>query len=124
MYVFVLEMMREDGKVDVSLRPIGINRIIDIRRGIMDALEGSPEGTIPVGDKSSPDDISLYFRGLSKGDFRKAVGSLFKEKRLFPEDYRLRLVTEGEEEADVLGNSADAGGDTGGGKKRAPYAPK
>lgn len=57
----------------------------------MDALEGSPDGTIPIGDKSSPEDISAYFHGLSKSDFRKAVGSLMKEGFLTPSALELKM---------------------------------
>lgn len=87
----IIEMIREDGRVNVGLRPVGMNRIPSIREAIIDALEGSPDGTIPIGDKSSPDDISAYFHGLSKSDFRKAVGTLFKEGFLIPSAFELKL---------------------------------
>lgn len=66
--------------MNISLRPVGIERVTSVRQSILEALEGSPLGTIPVGDKSSPDDVSAYFHGVSKADFRKAVGSLYKER--------------------------------------------
>ena len=33
---------------------------------------------ISSGDKSSSDDIAAYFHGISKRDFKNAVGSLYK----------------------------------------------
>ena len=44
-------------------------------------IEGSPSNSIPVGDKSPPEDVSSYFHGLSKRDFKNAIGALYKEGR-------------------------------------------
>lgn len=72
-------LVREDGRINVSLRPIGSTRIQSTKSIILEALEGSPAEKIPVGDKSTPEDISAYFHGMSKSDFKTAVGSLYKE---------------------------------------------
>ena len=36
-------------------------------------------GSIPLGDKSTPEDIGSYFHGISKKDFKNAIGSLYRE---------------------------------------------
>jgi RNA recognition motif-containing protein len=72
--------------------------VITVKKAIMEALELSPDGVIPIGDKSSPEDISSYFRGLSKADFRRAVGSLYKERLLVPSDNELKATAMEERE--------------------------
>ena len=62
----------------------------------MDALEGSPNGKIPIGDKSSPEDIGSYIYGISKSDFKNAVGGLYKKGAIKPSDYETELVDENE----------------------------
>lgn len=71
-----VERIRDSGKVDVSLRPVDSSRINLVKAEILEAIEGSPTGDIPVGDKSSPEDIAQYFHGLSKRDFKNAIGML------------------------------------------------
>ena len=41
-------------------------------------------GSIPIGDKSTPEDIASYFHGISKKDFKNAIGSLYKEGLVAP----------------------------------------
>ena len=91
-----VERVREDGKVDVALRPVGVSRMEVVGDMIMDALEGSPSGIIPIGDKSSPDDIGAYIHGISKKDFKSAVGRLYKNGKVLPGKFQTTLVPEEE----------------------------
>ena len=38
--------VREDGKVSVSLRPIGVDRFHAVKAEVLEALEGSPDGVM------------------------------------------------------------------------------
>ncbi|WP_020674968.1 CvfB family protein [Geopsychrobacter electrodiphilus] len=71
--------LREDGKIDLSLNPGG--RVgIDIGRDkILQALEVS--GFLPLNDDSAPEDIQRLL-GLSKKQFKRALGGLYKEKKV------------------------------------------
>mmetsp|Transcript_9590 Transcript_9590/g.13108 ORF Transcript_9590/g.13108 Transcript_9590/m.13108 type:complete len:520 (+) Transcript_9590:261-1820(+) len=89
-----IERVREDEKLDLSLRPQDMNRISSVKAIVMDALEGSPSNIIPIGDKSSPDDIASYFHGMSKRDFKNAVGSLYKDGMLQPGAFQTTLIPE------------------------------
>mgnify|MGYP001962509966 CR=1 FL=1 len=91
-----VERIREDGKVDIALRPVGITRIEIVGDMIMDALEGSPSGKIPIGDKTSPGDIGAYIHGISKSDFKNAVGSLYRNGKVSPGKYETTLIPEEE----------------------------
>lgn len=55
-------------------------------------IDEPPSISSPLGDRSSPEDISAYFRGVSKADFRKAVGSLYKDRVLVPHDHEIKLI--------------------------------
>jgi CvfB-like winged helix domain/RNA recognition motif. (a.k.a. RRM, RBD, or RNP domain) len=97
-----VERVRDDGKIDVSLRSIGLSRIAEIKQTILDALEGSPLGYIPVGDKSTPEDIGAYFHGLSKADFKKAIGTLYKEGFVRPGQFETAYIPEEERDTQKI----------------------
>lgn len=90
---------RPGRKVDVSLRPVGGKKLNEVAEAILDALEGSPTGEIPVGDKSSPNDIALYFHGLSKREFKSGVGILYKRGLAKPGLFVTQLIEEGDRAA-------------------------
>ncbi|NCO53280.1 MAG: GntR family transcriptional regulator [Deltaproteobacteria bacterium] len=71
--------LREDGKVDLSLNPGGRAGIDLGRQKLLQALESS--GYLPLHDKSSPEEIRRLL-GLSKKQFKRAAGTLYKEQRI------------------------------------------
>ena len=79
---------REDGKIDVSVDPIGHQSITKNEKIIMDALEKN-NGFIPFTDKSAPDAIREEF-GISKKLFKKILGSLYKQRLVILEDKGVR----------------------------------
>ena len=97
-----VERVREDGKVDISLRPGVTARITEVKEIIMDALLGSPSGTILIGDKSSSEDIASYFHGISKTDFKNAIGALYREKLIVPGKLSTSLATDKVEANNII----------------------
>lgn len=76
---YVKNVRAEDGKIDLSVTPPGtLGRIEKIAAEIMQKLT---EGELTITDKSSPDEIKAVFE-CSKKDFKKAVGYLYKEKKI------------------------------------------
>lgn len=75
---------REGGKVDVSLRPGVFTRINEVKKLVLNALTDSTSKTILLGDKSSALDVSAAFPGVSKTDFRNALGALYRDKLIVP----------------------------------------
>ena len=72
--------VREDGKLNLSIREKGyIQMDIDSAK-IMDKLEEN-NGFLPYHDKSSPEDIRREF-GMSKNEFKRAIGRLYKGRRI------------------------------------------
>ena len=103
-----IERIREDGKLDVSIRPLGSSRISPVKQLILDAIEGSPSESIPIGDKSSPAEISAYIHGITKTDFKQAVGSLYKDGIVKPGAYETTLIPEDERKASAIIGVASA----------------
>jgi predicted RNA-binding protein (virulence factor B family) len=69
--------IRNDGKIDVTLRRGGAQEAAADREVILAAL-GARGGFLPLTDKSAPEEIAGVLR-LSKKSFKKAVGGLYKE---------------------------------------------
>lgn len=81
-----ISRIREDGRLDLSVRPIGYDRVLGDMTQLLRLLRQSG-GRIPIGDKSSSDDI-MRLTGLSKKSFKAACGALYKKRRvmLYPEE--------------------------------------
>jgi predicted RNA-binding protein (virulence factor B family) len=87
-----VKKIREDGKVDITLRKGGALEAANDREIILAAL-AAHNGFLPLTDKSSPEEIAERLR-LSKKSFKKAVGGLYKEGAvsIAPDGLRLRSV--------------------------------
>jgi len=72
-----VKKIREDGKIDVTLRRGGVQEAAADREIVLVALKAHG-GLLPLTDKSSPDEIADLL-GLSKKSFKKAIGGLYKE---------------------------------------------
>ncbi|MBF0780558.1 MULTISPECIES: S1 RNA-binding domain-containing protein [unclassified Granulicatella] len=73
--------VRPDGVLNISLRQRAHEAIDDDSQMIMALLEQSTTYSLPYSDKSQPDEIKQYF-GISKGQFKRAIGRLLKEKKI------------------------------------------
>ena len=87
-----VKKIRDDGKVDVTLRQGGAQEAEKDRKIILGALAAN-NGFLPLTDKSSPDAIASLLH-LSKKSFKKALGGLYKEGAvtMLPDGIRLRTV--------------------------------
>lgn len=72
-----IKAIREDGKIDVMTQPQGFENIDSFRQAILDALNKN-EGVLYLSDKSSPDEIKEELN-MSKKNFKKAIGGLYKD---------------------------------------------
>lgn len=81
-----IKNIREDGKIDVSLQPIGYRNTIDGDKEKVLAKLKANRGVIQVTDRSSPESIKFHMQ-MSKKAFKRAVGALYREKKilLFPD---------------------------------------
>ena len=72
--------IRDDGKINLSLRKQIVDQMSNDSVLIMDKLSDS-NGFLPFNDKSSPEDIKRTF-GMTKNSFKRAIGRLYKEKKI------------------------------------------
>lgn len=72
--------VRPDGKVSLSLQPVGRNAGDSLQALIMQTLDEN-NGVLNLSDKSPAPEIARLF-GVSKGSFKKAIGGLYREERI------------------------------------------
>ncbi|GAA4454342.1 S1-like domain-containing RNA-binding protein [Novipirellula rosea] len=84
-----IKYIREDGKIDLSLKS-GQQIRDNYSQVILDYLRDH-NGYAAVHDKSPPAQIADLF-GISKGQFKKAIGGLYKQKVITIEKDGIRLV--------------------------------
>lgn len=75
-----IKSIREDGKIDVSLAPLGIKSLDTATNRILKELEAN-NGTLLLHDKSSPEEIKQVLQ-ISKKAFKKGVGVLYKQRKI------------------------------------------
>jgi predicted RNA-binding protein (virulence factor B family) len=85
-----IKELRSDGKIALSLQPIGAQAASSLHATVLDKLRANG-GTLAVSDKSEPQVISDLF-GVSKGNFKKAIGALYKEGLIVIHADRIELV--------------------------------
>ena len=86
-----IKTIREDGKIDVSLQPEGYENIDEFQKMIIDKLELN-YGLIYLSDKSTPEEIKDELQ-MSKKNFKKAIGGLYRDKKIEILEDKIRLIT-------------------------------
>jgi len=84
--------IREDGKIDISLQPIGFNKFSDANIQLIYKHLTENDGFLKLTDKSSPEEISAKL-GISKKAFKKAVGALYKQKKIEIQPDGIKLIS-------------------------------
>lgn len=83
--------IREDGKLSLCLHQKAYVQMDADSQMIYDKLTAAG-GFLPYHDKSAPDDIKKEFH-LSKNAFKRAIGRLYKEKRIRIKDDGITLIS-------------------------------
>lgn len=86
-----VKKIREENKLDISLHPIGYDQSIDQFTEILHTTLIDEGGSIALTDKSSPEDIKSKL-GISKKAFKKAVGDLYKQRKITIEEDCIKLT--------------------------------
>ncbi len=84
-----VKKVREDGKIDLCLQKTGYGQVTDISEQIILAI-AARGGYIDITDKSSAEEIYQMF-GISKKNFKKAIGALYKARRIILEKEGISL---------------------------------
>ena len=82
--------VRDDGKINLSLQPVGAEQRDVLAERIVEALQAAG-GFLPLSDKSPAELISQQF-SVSKGNFKKAIGGLYKRGVILIGDDGIRLA--------------------------------
>lgn len=85
-----IKNIREDNKIDLVLQVPGYRSIEPNANYIREELEAAG-GFLPLHDKSSPDDIKNQL-GMSKKSFKKAIGTLYKDKQILIKEDGIELI--------------------------------
>lgn len=85
-----IKNIRPDGKIDVSRQPFGVERIDASAQKVLDELKAS-RGFLRLNDNSTPEDIKTLLQ-MSKKTFKKAVGTLYKQKLIEIKDDGIYLI--------------------------------
>lgn len=85
-----IKNVRDDGKIDLTLSDKIENRIEILSGRILKYMEIS-NNRLGINDNSSPEEIKAIF-GCSKKDFKKAIGYLYKSRKIKIEDDIISLI--------------------------------
>ena len=85
-----IKELRADGKISLSLQAVGQEATGSLADQILTKLR-EHDGVLHLNDKSPPEKISAMF-GVSKGNFKKAIGGLYKQGRIVIHEDRIELV--------------------------------
>ncbi|MEE9385516.1 MAG: S1-like domain-containing RNA-binding protein [Nannocystaceae bacterium] len=100
-----VRQIRDDNRLDIGLVRRGVGGIHDAQEAILAAL-AQAGGSLPLHDKSSPDEIKRLL-GMSKKAFKRGVGGLYKAKRIAIDEQSITLIDAGLA-ADASGRSSPA----------------
>jgi predicted RNA-binding protein (virulence factor B family) len=84
-----ISKLRDDKKIDVSLRKPGFFGVVKEKPSILEKLKEAG-GFLPFNSKSTPKEIEDNFH-ISKRVFKQAIGNLYKERRITITDDGIRL---------------------------------
>ncbi|KAF2518598.1 GntR family transcriptional regulator [Flavobacterium salilacus subsp. salilacus] len=85
-----IKLIRPDNKIDVSLQKQGYEGVEPNAEKILDELRAS-RGFLRLNDASHPEDIKTVLK-MSKKTFKKAIGSLYKQKLIEIKEDGIYLV--------------------------------
>ncbi|SHJ08815.1 CvfB family protein [Flavobacterium terrae] len=87
-----IKNIRPDGKIDVSATKLGFDKVEPSAQYILDELKAS-RGFLRLNDDSHPEDIKTVLK-MSKKTFKKAIGTLYKQKLIDIKEDGIYLIQE------------------------------
>ncbi len=88
---FRITRVLEDGKLDLSTHQKAYLQMNVDADEVLKKIDEDFDGLLPFDDKASPEEIREIF-GLSKAAFKRAVGHLYKERRVALEEGKIRML--------------------------------
>lgn len=87
---YIKQVRKEDKRIDLALDQERALTRKDLNKQILEYLKAN-DGVSMITDKSTPDQILKQF-GVSKGNYKKALGALYKDKKISIEKDKVTLV--------------------------------
>ena len=87
-----VKRLRSDKRLDLTLSPPAVEQVPQLTEQIVERLKQN-DGYMMLTDKSTPEAIYSIFK-VSKKIFKKAIGSLYKQRRIDIEEKGIRLLQE------------------------------
>ncbi|VAW24262.1 S1 RNA binding domain [hydrothermal vent metagenome] len=84
-----IKKIRDDEKIDLSLQKPTVRRFDEFTEKVLSFLKEN-NGSMPLTDKSPPEAIYEIF-GMSKKNFKKAIGALYKKRMIIIDEGAIRL---------------------------------
>lgn len=84
-----IKLVRPDGKIDVSFQKLGVDVIDASAQSVLQALQQN-NGFLALNDDSHPEEIKSVLK-MSKKSFKKAIGSLYKQKLISIKENGIQL---------------------------------
>ncbi len=85
-----IKKVRSDDKIDLTLDKPGYEKVEGISKYLLDLLKKN-NGYLDITDKSPAEEIS-HRLGISKKNFKKAIGALYKQRIIYLEDKGIGIV--------------------------------
>ena len=89
-----VKTIRPDNLVDLSFQKSGFKNVLDSTEIVMEAINEN-NGFLNLHDKSTPEEISIRL-SMSKATFKKAIGILYRHKKILIKPEGVYLVKEEE----------------------------
>jgi len=86
-----VKQIRDDNKIDIYLQPIGFENFNDPNCEMILATLMANDGFLPIADKSTPEEIYDQF-GISKKSYKKAIGTLYKQRKIILQPDGIKLA--------------------------------
>ena len=86
-----IKEIRPDEKIDAMLQPMGYEKVVgSLEQTILDKLEEN-DGFLSYTDRTDPDILMQEFH-CSKKNFKKALGALYKNKKILLQENGIKLT--------------------------------
>lgn len=85
-----IKQVRPDGKIDLTLQPLGSKGAADLGEKILEVLK-QKGGFLPLTEKTPPETIYDLF-GVSKKKYKMALGGLYKKRIIAIQDDGIKLI--------------------------------
>ena len=80
--------VKEDGKLDITIRDVISRQMEEDEEALLDLID-EYGGVLPFTEKATPE-VILRETGLSKNAFKRAIGGLYKKRKIDLSDGRIR----------------------------------